>query len=266
MRFSVRSVFALLPIAAACASTTDGAAADLTPSASPPPAAPYVCPGTEVMATQDGKTYVATFGRSTPWSGAVSISLYTATASYRVQFPISATKQVGASEYRSQPIAIANTSGEKLDGIEVDFGEADEAGECADHFHLPDDLTTDSDAKKALAELDPGQPPVLAVRVSGESDVPTCKTPYQSARVDGEPAKLNYPFAAQAIGATGYALIEVKLKATGAVALAKVVRSTGNDYLDAAALKAASQTRYSPDVFRCEPITSYYLFKADFEP
>jgi TonB family protein len=266
MRFSARSIFALLSLAAASVSLRSAAAADPTPAAAPTDTTPSVCPGTDVLATRDGKTYVWTVGRSSPWAGIISISFYTATDAYNAQLPISATKQVAASDYRSDPIAILNPGAEKLVDVEIDFGVADDAGRCMDYFHLPDDLSTDPDAKKAFDDLNPAQPPVSPSKVVGESAALTCKHPYKSAAIAGDPAELFYPRSAQRAGATGRVLVKVKLTPTGSVAEASVFRSSGNDYLDASALSTATKTRYSPELFRCQPIVGYYLFAANFEP
>lgn len=266
MRFSVRPIFALLSLAAVTVSFRSAAAADPTPTAAPTDTTPSVCPETQVLATRDGKTYVATFDRSMPWAGIISISLYTAMDTYAVQLPISATKQVGASDYRSDPITILNPGAEKLVDVEIDFGVADDAGRCIDYFHLPDDLSTDTDAKKAFDELNSVPPPVSPAKVVGESATLTCKHPYKSAAIAGDPAELFYPRSAQRAGVTGRVLVKVKLTATGSVAEASIFRSSGNDYLDASALSTATKTRYSPDLFRCQPVVGYYLFAANFEP
>jgi TonB family protein len=269
MRFSARTVFALLSLAAASASLTAGAgaAADPAPVAGTADTPPVViCPSTHVFAARDGNTYVATFGKNAPWTGTITVSFHTATDAYSVQIPISATKQIGASEYRSGPIAILNPSAEKFVDAKFDFGTTDDVGPCIDYFHLPDDLWTGPDAKKAFAELDPAQPPVSPVKVIGESDALTCKHSYRSAAIDGEPAELIYPLGAQQVGATGRVWVNVRLTPTGTVAKASVYRSSGNDYLDASAVRSASKTHYSPEVFRCEPVVGSYLFVANFEP
>jgi TonB family protein len=266
MRFYARTIFGLLSLAAATVSLPASAAADPTPTAAPTEPLPSGCPGTQVLATRDGKAYVATFGRNTPWAGTISISFYTATDAYSVQLPISATKQVGASDYRSEPITILNPAADKLDDAEIDFGGTDDAGPCIDYFHLPDDLSTDPDVKKAFADVDPAQPPVSPVKVVGESAALTCKHPYKSAAVAGDPAQLFYPQSAQLSGATGRVLVKIKLTPTASVAEASIVRSSGNDYLDASALSTATKTHYSPEIFRCKPVVSYYLFAANFEP
>jgi TonB family protein len=266
MRFSARTTFALLSLSVASMSLPGRAAADPTPAAIQYETVPSDCPSTQVLATRDGKAYVATFGKSTPWAGIISISFYTAQDAYRVQLPISATKQVGASDYRSDPITILNPAAEKLDDAEIDFGQTDDAGPCIDYFHLPDDLSTDPDVKKAYADLNPAQAPVSPVKVVGESAALTCKHPYKSAAVAGDSAQLVYPRSAQIAGATGRVLVKIKLTPTASVAEASIFRSSGNSYLDASALSTATKTLYSPEIFRCQPVVSYYLFAANFEP
>jgi TonB family protein len=267
MRFSARTVLALLSLTAASASLPVGAAADPAPVAGIAATPPVViCPSTHVFAARGGNTYVATFRKNAPWTGTITISFHTATDAYSVQTPVSVTKQIGASDYRSGPIAILNPSAEKFVDAKIDFGTTDDVGPCIDYFHLPDDLWTGPDAKKAFAELDPAQLPMSPVKIIGESDALTCKHSYQSVAIDGEPAELIYPLGAQQVGATGRVWVDVRLTPTGTVAEASVYRSSGNDYLDASAVRSASKTRYSPEVFRCEPVVGSYLFVANFEP
>jgi TonB family protein len=266
MRFYARTIFAWLSLATASVSPPAGAAPETPPLAAPTETAPYVCPATQVFAARDGKTYVATFGKNAPWSGIITISFLTSTATYSVQLPISATKQVAPSDYRSSPIALTNPSDEKVEDVKVDFGEKDDVAECIDYFHLPDDLWTNPDAKKTIAELYHAQPPVSPVKVTGESDALTCKQPYRSSAIDGNAAELIYPVGAQRVGAMGRVWVKVRLTEDGTVAQATVYRSSGNYYLDASALSTASKTRYSPQIFRCEPVATYYLFVANFEP
>jgi len=258
--------FALLSLAAASVSLPAGAAPDTTPPAVPTETAPYVCPATKVFAARDRKTYVATFGKNAPWSGVMTISFLTSTATYSAQIPMSATKQVAPSDYRSSPIAFTNPSDEKVEDVKIDFGEKDAVAPCIDYFHLPDDLWTNSDAKKAIAALDPAQQPVSPVKVADERDALTCKHPYKSAAIDGDVAELVYPVAAERVGATGRVWVNVRLTEDGTVAQTTIYRSSGNYYLDASALSTASKTRYSPQIFRCEPVATYYLFVANFEP
>ena len=45
---------------------------------------------------------------------------------------------------------------------------------------------------------------------------------------------------------------------------ASVVKSSGNAALDNAAVVAAQDSTYAPDVVDCKPVAGTYLFHADF--
>jgi TonB family protein len=74
----------------------------------------------------------------------------------------------------------------------------------------------------------------------------------------------DYPDNARQEGATGTVEVAVSLDSTGKVIDAIVYKSSGNPDLDAAALAAAKQSGYSPEIERCQPISSRALFRSDF--
>jgi len=92
---------------------------------------------------------------------------------------------------------------------------------------------------------------------------PTCATPYRDATVTNAQMP-DYPAIARRLGNTGTVVVIVGLSTAGAVSSASVLVSSGSPYLDAAALEAARKSRYAPQIFRCEPISGHYLFRADF--
>jgi protein TonB len=92
---------------------------------------------------------------------------------------------------------------------------------------------------------------------------PSCAAPHADARaiVKAEP---DYPPLAQAQGAAGTASVRVSLSETGAVIGADIYKSTGNGALDREALKAARNSRYSPEIEDCRKVPGRYLFVVDF--
>jgi TonB family protein len=62
----------------------------------------------------------------------------------------------------------------------------------------------------------------------------------------------------------GTASVQVNLSATGAVLSATIAKSTGNAALDQAALLAAKQSTYKPEIKDCVPVAGAYLYRVDF--
>jgi TonB family protein len=60
--------------------------------------------------------------------------------------------------------------------------------------------------------------------------------------------------------------IAVTIAPSGQVTQAKVARSSGNPTIDAAVLKAAQKSTYSPKIVNCRAVTGGYLFRANLAP
>ncbi len=96
-----------------------------------------------------------------------------------------------------------------------------------------------------------------------DSSPSTCDEPFADAMVV-KIASLVYPVAARAVSATGVVYVKVLLDATGAVADARVYKSSGNIDLDMAAVSAARATTYRPGRFLCRPTAGAYIFVSQF--
>ncbi|MGB8205592.1 MAG: energy transducer TonB, partial [Candidatus Baltobacteraceae bacterium] len=106
-------------------------------------------------------------------------------------------------------------------------------------------------------------PPATAPPPPPTPKPPACAQPHVDATVT-RPVEPDYPDIARQQGATGTVQVKVTLTATGAVAGASVYRGSGNASLDNAAVKAAEQSSYTPEIEDCQPIAGSYLFRADF--
>lgn len=73
------------------------------------------------------------------------------------------------------------------------------------------------------------------------------------------------PEIARQMGATGTAQIKVTLDANGNVTAVSVFRSTNNKALDQAAMQAAQQSKYSPEIRDCQKVGGSYLYTVTFE-
>jgi protein TonB len=93
---------------------------------------------------------------------------------------------------------------------------------------------------------------------------PTCVQPHVDATTTN-PVVPDTPETAREQGATGTVQVKVALSATGSVLSATVYKSSGSPLLDGAALHAAQQSAYAPELDDCIKVSGEYIFRADFE-
>jgi TonB family protein len=91
-----------------------------------------------------------------------------------------------------------------------------------------------------------------------------CPQPNRDALVT-EPHQPEYPRSAKNLGPLSVE-IEVAVDPSGNIAEAHVYKSSGNPAVDESALRAASQSKYSPKLVNCQGVKGLYLFRADFRP
>lgn len=77
----------------------------------------------------------------------------------------------------------------------------------------------------------------------------------------------DYPEAARAAG-LGPTMVSVRvyLSPKGTISELRVANSSGNVYLDQAAIRAAAQSTFSPRIKNCKPTFGLYLYKVTFNP
>ena len=76
---------------------------------------------------------------------------------------------------------------------------------------------------------------------------------------------LKYPEAAKAAGAEGKAFVQFVVKADGSISDVQVMRSTGNESLDAEALRVvSSMPAWSPGMQGGEPVFTQYVLPIVF--
>lgn len=109
-----------------------------------------------------------------------------------------------------------------------------------------------------IADAGPIGPPIAA-----PPPTPSCANPNVAAHAI-DAISPDTPQAAQEAGAIGTVQVEVSLAASGAVTSVAVLRSAGFAPLDNAALRAARQSTYAPEVRDCRPVAGDYVFRADF--
>jgi TonB family protein len=110
-----------------------------------------------------------------------------------------------------------------------------------------------------------GAPTVTALATIARTSMTEKDCPIAASRATTmRPAMPDYPSVARAAGVTGTVQVFVRLDASGNVVETGIYKSSGNATLDAAARRAAQDSSYSPEIYRCEPIPGTYLFRADF--
>lgn len=110
-------------------------------------------------------------------------------------------------------------------------------------------------------------PPATAPGTATPQPTPTkpaCAVPNAPATTT-QKVTPDMPEIARQMGASGTAQIKVSLDANGNVTAATVYTSTHNSALDKAALQAAQQSRYSPEIDNCVKTAGSYLYVVTFE-
>jgi TonB family protein len=102
----------------------------------------------------------------------------------------------------------------------------------------------------------------LAIPVAARA----CPQPNREAMVT-KAQEPDYPQSAKPLGLGPVTVqIEVTIDPSGNIVEARVYKSSGNQAIDEAALKAASGSKYSAKLINCQTVTADYLFRSDFEP
>jgi TonB family protein len=104
--------------------------------------------------------------------------------------------------------------------------------------------------------------PTLSAQTS--TSLSTCRTQAAPAAIS-VPVPADYPRIAAEQNRSGTAVIQVDLAGAGAIRNAMIFESSGNQFLDRAALLAARQQTYSPQIVGCEPVSGSYLITVDFQ-
>lgn len=103
----------------------------------------------------------------------------------------------------------------------------------------------------------------LAARQATVGVTEHCTVTNRSAAIDAAPFS-EIPEIARLQGVTGESLVRVDLAATGALQTAALYGSSGNRWLDRAALSTARMIRYVPEVRNCRNVAGAYLISVRF--
>lgn len=224
----------------------------------------------------DGKHYGVMLQSMVQGAADIRLTLYSETATYAVTVPNVvfdrrlADLPDGESRQRpfaSAPAFIALPQPDALDAARSEIAVAS-AKACAPRYwytvaleqRLNPKYVESADAvseDQILAQLYLRAPSAEASRID-QTKAPECEEPYARPKR----TQLARPFYPETLvnHATGTAVVGVDLSPAGAVENVSIIRTTGNHFLDLAALKSAAGSIYSPGYFRCQPIASRYLF------
>ncbi len=121
---------------------------------------------------------------------------------------------------------------------------------------VPQGVATSAGTAKSVAT--PGPP------VETPTPKPACAQPHVDATTTN-PVSPDTPEMAKQQGLTGTSMVKVSLSATGSVLGATIYKSSGSALLDNAAVQAAKESSYSPEIDNCAKVAGDYIFRADFE-
>lgn len=93
--------------------------------------------------------------------------------------------------------------------------------------------------------------------------VNACVSPNISAGIAGD-AFYETPSIITAQSLTGTSTVEVQLSSTGALLSNSLYASSGNRWMDEAALRSARMSRFTPEVRNCERVGDTYLYAVEF--
>lgn len=99
--------------------------------------------------------------------------------------------------------------------------------------------------------------------VAGVETKSTCTTPHTNAAILGVPWD-ETPSIAQGQGVSGVSVVEIYLQPSGSLTHYTLAHSSGNRWMDDAAMRTARQTQYAPETQNCSPVAGSYLLEVDF--
>ena len=106
----------------------------------------------------------------------------------------------------------------------------------------------------------------LAVRAASDQQVAAtvlCANPQSDAGIRTAFTP-EIPEIARQQGAAGTVYVKIDLTADGTLSSASIIRSSGNQALDQAALRATRESSFAPAVQSCSPVGGSYVYVVDF--
>jgi TonB family protein len=111
--------------------------------------------------------------------------------------------------------------------------------------------------------LGPNYPQSASPAIVATSGNASCSAPHTDAALRGMPS-YEMPTIAEEQGASGVSVVEIDLNANGTLAQYRLAGSSGDRWLDQAALRTARMSQYQPETQNCAPVAGSYLLEVDF--
>jgi TonB family protein len=272
----------VLAIAAQLCSVHFADAATPNAGAAPPPCDVRAW---DLYPMPDGMTYAVVLRSQSGSTSDILLRLRSDVNDYEVNLPrvafqlvtpdpdVDVRKLPGVPQYESQAVFVALPHSDSLlivDAAESSAGNGPQ--QCiARHLHTPAYTKLFEQpvfgagylARQATVVGRFQQGVAAAAATLASTSTATCPLRYRPLH-GGDSATPVYPPAAAAQHASGTVRVEIDLAADGSVLDATLYQSSGNPFLDAAALDAAPNRAYLPEIFRCEPIAGTYLYRTVF--
>lgn len=111
--------------------------------------------------------------------------------------------------------------------------------------------------------LEPNYPPSASQTIGAASSHASCSVPHTDAALRGT-ASYEIPSIAEGQGVSGVSVVEIDLNAGGTLTRSHLEKSSGDRWLDEAALRTARLSQYQPETQNCGAIAGSYLLEVDF--
>jgi protein TonB len=132
--------------------------------------------------------------------------------------------------------------------------------------YVPPKTGSENGAPAGSGTAAPGPAGTPGPPASTPTPKPACQVPYKEAS-SVNLVTPEYPEAAREANlGPVVVIVKITLSATASVEDASVLQTSNNSQIDAAAVRAARESSYSPKVENCTPVTGSYTFRANFDP
>ena len=229
-----------------------------------------------MLESSNGRDYVTVFSAMKPQRASFVVAVYGSRHAYEFAVDDDAIDRPTGNKYtpyRSAPILVENPDSGPLRAYSIDVRivgapkcepERSSIPDVASvvrppYPRSPEEVATLHDIVAETAAL------TTVVNPTPRTDlaVPQCDEPFAEARTLRVQTP-KYPIIAINQSAIGSATVKVTLSDSGSVTDATIYKGSGWPALDAAAIEAARNSTYSPEVIFCKPYAGSYIFRADF--
>lgn len=238
-----------------------------------------------LLAMPDGKSYAVLINSDLKRTTEVRLTLYSTEWSYTLTLPaVAFTRKMPDNPYptlrslarfTADPVFVKLPRADTLLAVRADPGAGESPATCDPTYaytleidlyrfgsRFVPSLGSAIEGRAIVASFNASTPSVAAAVLAAEPAL-ACAEPYAISRTLLT-APANYPKEARDAGETGLVVIAVDLSPNGAIQGTNIVSSTAIETLTQEALRAAKASTYTPELFRCQPAASTYLFRVGY--